>query len=113
MKNIISLLPSGTEIVCKLGFENSLVGISHECDFPESISKLPICSELKSNIDDYVLNSSDQDEKNYYSKEAMKNHSQLKIALQGPSGTSGLFTESKLQTLDQLIAETIRDIRKK
>lgn len=51
LKRIISLLPSGTEIVCKLGFEKSLVGISHECDYPESIANLPICSELKSNID--------------------------------------------------------------
>lgn len=83
-------------------------------DISEQLEKTMLyMSELKSNIDDYVLNSSDQDEKNYYSKEAMKNHSQLKIALQGPSGTSGLFTESKLQSLDNLIAEAMRDIRKK
>jgi iron complex transport system substrate-binding protein len=34
---IISLLPSATEIVCALGFADQLVGISHECDFPEAI----------------------------------------------------------------------------
>jgi iron complex transport system substrate-binding protein len=34
---IVSLLPSATEIVCALGAEHELVGISHECDFPESI----------------------------------------------------------------------------
>ena len=34
---INSLLPSATEIVCALGAENDLVGISHECDFPPSI----------------------------------------------------------------------------
>jgi iron complex transport system substrate-binding protein len=43
MKNIriASLLPSATEIVCALGLEENLVGITHECDFPRSISNLP------------------------------------------------------------------------
>jgi iron complex transport system substrate-binding protein len=45
MKKIVSLLPSATEIVCLLGLEESLVGRSHECDFPESIKHLPVCSE--------------------------------------------------------------------
>lgn len=38
---IISLLPSATEIVCALGMEKNLVGITHECDFPTSITNLP------------------------------------------------------------------------
>lgn len=42
---IISLLPAATEIVCALGLEDSLVGRSHECDFPEAVKQLPICSE--------------------------------------------------------------------
>ncbi len=42
---IISLIPSGTEIVCALGFEDNLVGRSHECDFPPGIGRLPICTE--------------------------------------------------------------------
>lgn len=33
----MSLLPSATEIVCVLGAGDQLVGISHECDFPEAI----------------------------------------------------------------------------
>ncbi len=39
---IVSLLPSATEIVCALGLEENLVGITHECDFPASISGKPI-----------------------------------------------------------------------
>jgi len=38
---IISLLPSATEIVCQLGLENHLVGVSHECDYPASVNNLP------------------------------------------------------------------------
>jgi iron complex transport system substrate-binding protein len=45
MTRIISLLPAATEIICFLGLENNLVGRSHECDYPETIQHLPICSE--------------------------------------------------------------------
>ncbi|WP_437657896.1 ABC transporter substrate-binding protein [Sorangium sp. So ce1182] len=39
---IASLLPSATEIVCALGAQGELVGISHECDFPEGLGGLPV-----------------------------------------------------------------------
>jgi len=48
---IISLIASSTETVCALGFEDQLVGRSHECDYPPSVMKLPACSEPKINID--------------------------------------------------------------
>jgi len=38
---IVSLLPSATEIVCALGLEDSLVGVTHECDFPIGVSSKP------------------------------------------------------------------------
>ena len=38
---ILSLLPGATEIVCALGAGDSLVGISHECDYPPAIAHLP------------------------------------------------------------------------
>lgn len=38
---IASLLPSATEIICGLGLRESLVAVSHECDFPASVSDLP------------------------------------------------------------------------
>ena len=47
MHRIISLIPSATEIVCALGFENRMVGRSHECDFPVGVKTLPVCTEPK------------------------------------------------------------------
>lgn len=38
---IVSLLPSATEIVCELGLRASLVGVTHECDWPPSVIDLP------------------------------------------------------------------------
>lgn len=38
---IASLLASGTEIVHLLGLSDRLVAISHECDFPPEITRLP------------------------------------------------------------------------
>lgn len=32
---IVSLLPSATEILFALGFDREIVGVSHECDFPD------------------------------------------------------------------------------
>ena len=42
---IVSLIPSGTEIVCALGCRAQLVGRSHECDFPSDITQLPVCTQ--------------------------------------------------------------------
>lgn len=44
---IISLLPATTEIISSLGLGELLVGRSHECDYPESTTNLPVCSEPK------------------------------------------------------------------
>jgi iron complex transport system substrate-binding protein len=50
MPRIVSLIASATEIVCALGMEDQLVGRSHECDFPASVQRLPICTEPKFNV---------------------------------------------------------------
>lgn len=42
---IVSLLPGATEIVAALGKAETLVGRSHECDFPPGLKSLPVCSE--------------------------------------------------------------------
>src|SRR5437588_9206996 len=44
---VISLIASATETVCALGCEDQLVGRSHECDFPPSVTRLPVCTEPK------------------------------------------------------------------
>jgi iron complex transport system substrate-binding protein len=44
---VVSLLPSATEIVAALGFADALVGRSHECDYPEEVADLPVCTEPK------------------------------------------------------------------
>jgi iron complex transport system substrate-binding protein len=48
---IISLIASATEIVCALGFEDQLVGRSHECDYPPSVKARPQCTSPKFNVE--------------------------------------------------------------
>ena len=45
--HVVTLLASATEIVCALGYEDALVARSHECDYPASVAKLPVCTESK------------------------------------------------------------------
>jgi iron complex transport system substrate-binding protein len=47
---IVSLLASGTELVCALGAGDLLVGRSHECDYPEWVKRLPSVSRPTFNI---------------------------------------------------------------
>ena len=46
---IVSLIPSGTEILAALGLTNAIVGRSHECDYPPEIQNLPICTQASLN----------------------------------------------------------------
>src|SRR4029077_15257899 len=50
MPRIVSLIASATEIVCALGMEDQLVGRSHECDYPKSVQRLPVCTEPKFDV---------------------------------------------------------------
>lgn len=38
---IVSLLPSATETLCALGLADSIIGISHKCDYPSEITNRP------------------------------------------------------------------------
>ncbi len=44
---VISLLPSATEILAFIGASDMLVGRSHECDFPASITDRPVLTSAK------------------------------------------------------------------
>jgi iron complex transport system substrate-binding protein len=44
---VVSLIASGTEIVHALGAGHSLVGRSHECDYPPHVQRLPAVTEPK------------------------------------------------------------------
>ncbi len=37
----VSMLPAATEIVGALGLMDQLVAVSHECDYPEEVNRLP------------------------------------------------------------------------
>jgi len=51
MPRIVSLIASATEMVCALGFEADLIGRSHECGFPESVKRLPVCTAPKFDVE--------------------------------------------------------------
>src|SRR5262245_19087709 len=44
---VASLLPSATEIVCALGLEEALVGVSHECDWPPGVAGKPVLTSTR------------------------------------------------------------------
>ena len=52
MNRIVSFLPAGTEMVYALGAGDELVGRSHECDYPSSVTALPIVSRPSLDLDD-------------------------------------------------------------
>ena len=54
---IVSLLPSATEIVCALGLGESLVGVTHECDYPAEARSKPI---LTRSLLDHSTSSSEE-----------------------------------------------------
>ncbi|HEV2447845.1 MAG TPA: cobalamin-binding protein [Candidatus Sulfopaludibacter sp.] len=50
MPRIVSLIASATEIVDALGQIGHLVGRSHECDFPEAVKRLPVCTRPRIDV---------------------------------------------------------------
>jgi iron complex transport system substrate-binding protein len=50
MPRIVSMIASATEIVDALGMLDSLVARSHECDYPECVRALPVCTRPRIDI---------------------------------------------------------------
>ena len=57
---ICSFLPSATEIICELGFSDSLVGVSAECRWPLSVVGTPVVTAAR--IDSSSLSSLEIDD---------------------------------------------------
>lgn len=47
---VVSLIASATEIVAALGARDDLVAVSHECDYPPSVERLPRLTEPKFDV---------------------------------------------------------------
>lgn len=48
---IVTLIPSATEIVAFLGQKNSIIGRSHECDYPHDLNHVAKLTSPKINVD--------------------------------------------------------------
>ena len=48
---IVTLIPSATEIVAFLGQKNSIIGRSHECDYPHGLNHIAKLTSPKINVD--------------------------------------------------------------
>ena len=59
MQQIVSFLPSATEMACALGLGDQLIGVTHECDYPPEVkakavvvrAALPIAQMTQLEID--------------------------------------------------------------
>lgn len=60
-RRICSLLPSASEIIAQLGLEDSLVGVSDECRWPQTLIGKPVVSAAR--IDPAALSSAEIDER--------------------------------------------------
>jgi iron complex transport system substrate-binding protein len=60
-KAIVSFLPSATEILFKLGINNELVGVTHECDYPSQAKTKP--RVINSSFDASTISSKEIDDK--------------------------------------------------
>lgn len=57
---ICSLVPGATEVVAALGRQGDLVGISHECDYPPNLARIPVM--VRPRIESHRLSSTQIDE---------------------------------------------------
>ncbi|MCE9619557.1 MAG: cobalamin-binding protein [Planctomycetes bacterium] len=94
---IVSLLPSATELLCRIGGAGSLVGRSHECDFPAQIQDRPVLTRQIT----HAISSAEID-------------SQVRAALATGSGGASLYEldEPMLRSLkpDLILTQDLCDV---
>jgi iron complex transport system substrate-binding protein len=61
MKNIVSFLPSATEILYELGAGHHLLGVTHECNYPEEAKSKPRI--INSSFNSSIMSSKEIDNK--------------------------------------------------
>lgn len=54
VERAVSLSPAATEIICELGFGNSLVGVSKYCDYPKGLSAVRVGSTENPDVDGII-----------------------------------------------------------
>ena len=97
LMRVVSLLPSATEILCRIGGADLLVGRSHECDFPTEVADRPVLTGQKT----HAATSAEIDR-------------QVREALQDGSGGAGLYRldEARLRDLrpDVILTQDLCDV---
>ncbi len=61
MKNIVSFLPSATEILYEIGAGSQIIGVTHECNYPEEAKSKP--KVINSSFDASIMSSKEIDNK--------------------------------------------------
>ena len=98
---IVALTPSDCEILCAIGCEDALVGRGKYCDYPESISALPVVqSGAETNIeeilalDPQVLLMSDMSQTEEQAKLLEQNG--VKVVISDANDIAGVYTAIRM-----------------
>ena len=109
-KKIVTLIPSATEIVAFLGEKKSIIGRSHECDYPKDLNNVVKLTSPKINIDgtsgeiDKQINVILENSLSVYKVDVKK----LKNLLNGKTAMVHLLIKMALNMLESLKTENFQ-----